>query len=36
MQKILTDNGEEFTDRWFACRQRQTAGNHELINCSKP
>jgi transposase InsO family protein len=30
MQKILTDNGKEFTDRLFASRERQATGNHEL------
>lgn len=30
MQKILTDNGKEFTDRLFASRARQATGNHEF------
>jgi len=30
MQKILTDNGKEFTDRLFASRERQARGNHEF------
>jgi transposase InsO family protein len=30
MQKILTDNGKEFTDRLFARRERQATGNHEF------
>jgi transposase InsO family protein len=30
MQKILTDNGKEFTDRLFASRERQASGNHEF------
>ena len=30
MQKILTDNGKEFTDRLFASRERQATGNHEF------
>jgi transposase-like protein len=30
MQKILTDNGKEFTDRLFASRERQAMGNHEF------
>jgi hypothetical protein len=31
MQKILTDNGKEFTDRLFASRERQATGNHEFL-----
>jgi transposase-like protein len=30
MQKILTDNGKEFTDRLFASRERQATGKHEF------
>jgi transposase InsO family protein len=30
MQKILTDNGKEFTDRLFASRERQATGQHEF------
>ena len=30
IQKILTDNGKEFTDRLFASRERQATGNHEF------
>ena len=30
MQKILTDNGKEFTDRLFTSRERQATGNHEF------
>lgn len=30
MQKILTDNGKEFTDRMFASRERQATGHHEF------
>ena len=30
MQKILTDNGKEFTDRLLASRERQATGNREL------
>ncbi len=30
MQKILPDNGKEFTDRLFANRERQATGNHEF------
>jgi transposase-like protein len=30
MQKILTDNGKEFTDRLFASRARNATGNHEF------
>jgi phosphopantetheinyl transferase (holo-ACP synthase) len=28
LQKILTDNGKEFTDRLFASRERQASGNN--------
>ena len=28
--KLLTDNGKELTDRLFASRERQPAGNHEF------
>jgi len=28
LQKILTDNGKEFTDRLFASRERHATGNH--------
>jgi len=30
MQKILTDNGKEFTDRLFASCARQATGKHEF------
>jgi transposase InsO family protein len=30
IQKVLTDNGKEFTDRLFASRERQATGNHEF------
>ena len=30
INKLLTDNGKEFTDRLFASRQRQPSGNHEF------
>lgn len=30
IQKILTDNGKEFTDRLFASRERKATGNHEF------
>ena len=30
MQKILTDNGKELTDRLFASRERQATGNHDF------
>jgi len=30
VQKILTDNGKDFTDRLFASRERQATGNHEF------
>ena len=30
IQKLLTDNGKEFTDRLFASRARQPTGNHEF------
>ena len=30
IQKLLTDNGKEFTDRLFASRERQPSGNHEF------
>ena len=30
IQKILTDNGKEFTDRLFACRKREPSGQHEF------
>lgn len=30
IQKILTDNGKEFTDRLFASRERQATGKHEF------
>ena len=29
-QKLLTDNGKEFTDRLFASRARQPTGEHEF------
>jgi transposase InsO family protein len=29
IQKVLTDNGKEFTDRLFASRERKATGNHE-------
>ena len=35
IQKILTDNGKEFTDRLFASRERQPSGQHEFdVLCS--
>ncbi len=30
IERILTDNGKEFTDRLFASRERQPSGNHEF------
>ena len=30
IQKLLTDNGKEFTDRLFASRERQPSGHHEF------
>jgi transposase InsO family protein len=30
INKILTDNGKEFTDRLFASRERVPSGNHEF------
>jgi transposase InsO family protein len=30
IQKLLTDNGKEFTDRLFALRARQPTGEHEV------
>ena len=30
IQRILTDNGKEFTDRLFASRERQPTGQHEF------
>jgi transposase InsO family protein len=30
IQKLLTDNGKEFTDRLFANRERAPSGNHEF------
>ena len=30
INKLLTDNGKEFTDRLFASRERQPSGNHEF------
>lgn len=30
IQKVLTDNGKEFTDRLFASRARQPTGEHEF------
>lgn len=30
IQKLLTDNGKEFTDRLFASRARQPSGHHEF------
>ncbi len=30
IQKILTDNGKEFTDRLFASREREPSGQHEF------
>jgi len=30
IQKILTDNGKEFTDRLFARRERAPSGHHEF------
>jgi transposase InsO family protein len=30
IQKILTDNDKEFTDRLFASRERYAKGNHEF------
>jgi transposase InsO family protein len=30
IQKLLTDNGKEFTDRLFATRERQPTGQHEF------
>lgn len=30
INKLLTDNGKEFTDRLFASREREPSGNHEL------
>jgi hypothetical protein len=30
IQKLLTDNGTEFTDRLFGSRARASAGTHEF------
>ena len=30
INKLLTDNGKEFTDRLFASRERKPSGNHEF------
>ena len=30
INKLLTDNGKEFTDRLFASRERQPSDNHEF------
>ena len=30
LNKLLTDNGKEFTDRLFASRERQPSGRHEF------
>lgn len=30
ISKLLTDNGEEFTDRLFASEKREPSGNHEF------
>lgn len=30
IQKLLTDNGKEFTDRLFASREREPSGQHEF------
>lgn len=30
INKLLTDNGKEFTDRLFVSRERQPSGNHEF------
>ena len=30
INKLLTDNGKEFTDRLFASREREPSGNHEF------
>jgi transposase InsO family protein len=30
IQRLLTDNGKEFTDRLFASRERQPSGHHEF------
>jgi transposase InsO family protein len=30
IQKLLTDNGKEFTDRLFASREREPSGEHEF------
>ena len=30
IQKLLTDNGKEFTDRLFASREREPSGAHEF------
>jgi transposase InsO family protein len=30
IERILTDNGKEFTDRLFASRERSPSGNHEF------
>ena len=35
IQKLLTDNGKEFTDRLFASRQRQPSGQHEFDQLCK-
>ena len=30
IQKLLTENGKEFTDRLFASREREPSGEHEF------
>lgn len=30
INKLLTDNGKEFTDRLFASKEREPSGNHEF------
>jgi len=36
IQKLLTDNGKEFTERLFASREREPSGEHEFIDSTGP
>lgn len=36
IQKPLTDNDKEFTDRLYASREREPSGYMSLIGCAKP
>jgi len=35
INKLVTDNDKEFTDRLFASKEREPSGNHELTNCAR-